>query len=303
MEWLIWRLPYDKLKSNYKHMKRIIIALLILPFFVACNQKEIKQLKEQNQELTNTANQKEVAINDFVATLNSIEENLDIIKEKEKIVLVNSENPDRSQKQKISSTLSSINNILEQNRLKIAELDKKLKNSWYKNSKLRKLTTRMKTDIAKKEADIIILKEQIAALDIKVEGLTTNVANLNTTVDSLSTENTERAKLIEEKTNNLNTAYYVIGSTSELKSKNIITKKGGIIGIGSATVLNENFDSKEFKQIDTREIALIPIEGEKVELITTHPLSSFKFEKGKGLSIIDAEQFWKSSKYLVVKVR
>ncbi|MGZ2370939.1 Cbp1 family collagen-binding glycoprotein adhesin [Ancylomarina sp. YFZ004] len=284
-------------------MKRIIFALLILPFFVACNQKEIKQLKEDNLQLTNVANQKEVAINDFVATLNSIEENLDIIKEKEKIVLVNSENPDKSQKQKISSTLNSINNILEQNRLKVAELDKKLKNSWYQNSKLRKLTTRLKTDIAKKEADIIILKEQIADLDIKVDGLTTEVENLNTSVTDLSAQNAESAKTIEEKTNNLNTAYYVIGSSSELKLKQIITKRGGIIGIGSATVLNENFDSKEFKQIDIRETALIPITGEKVELVTTHPLNSFKFEVGKGLAIIDAEQFWKSSKYLVVKVR
>ena len=284
-------------------MKRIIFALLILPFFVACNQKEIKQLKEDNLQLTNEANQKEVAINDFVASLNSIEENLDIIKEKEKIVLVNSENPDKSQKQKISSTLSSINNILEQNRLKIAELDKKLKNSWYKNSKLRKLTTRLKTDIAKKEADIIILKEQIADLDIKVEGLTADVENLNTSVTDLTAQNVESAKLIEEKTNNLNTAYYLVGTSSELKLKQVISKKGGIIGIGSATVLNENFDSKEFKQIDIREIALIPIEGEKVELITTHPQGSFKIEEGKGLAIIDAEKFWKSSKYLVVKVR
>ena len=284
-------------------MKRIIIALSILPFFVACNQKEIKQLKEQNQELTIAANEKEVAINDFVATLNSIEENIEIIKEKENIVVVNSENPDKSQKQKISSALTSINNILEQNRLKIAELDKKLKNGWYQNSKLRKLTDRLKADVAQKEADIVILTENIASLNIKVAGLTTNVASLNTTVDSLSTENAERAKLIEEKTNNLNTAYYVIGSSSELKSKNIITKKGGIIGIGSATVLNENFDSREFNQIDIREIALIPIEGEKIEVITTHPLNSFKFEAGKGLAIIDAEQFWKNSKYLVVKIR
>lgn len=284
-------------------MKRIIIALLILPFFVACNQKEIKQLKEQNQALTNVTNEKEVALNDFIATLNSIEENLEIIREKEKIVTVNSENPDKSQKTKITSTLTSINDILEQNRLKIDDLDKKLKNSWYKNSKLRKLTKRLKNDVANKEADIVILQERIAGLDIKVEGLTTQVDSLNTNVTDLTAQNEESAKLIEEKTNNLNTAFYFVGTGSDLKEKQIASKKGGIIGIGSATVLNENFESKEFKQIDIRETALIPIEGEKIDLITTHPLSSFKFEAGKGLSIINAEQFWKNSKYLVIKVR
>tara|TARA_R110001583_G_scaffold39881_3_gene127758 strand:+ start:318 stop:1172 length:855 start_codon:yes stop_codon:yes gene_type:complete len=284
-------------------MKRIIIALLILPFFIACNQKEIKQLKEQNQALTNVTNEKEVALNDFVATLNSIEENLEVIREKEKIVAVNSENPDKSQKTKITSTLTSINDILEQNRLKIDDLDKKLKNSWYKNSKLRKLTERLKNDVANKEADIVILQEKIAGLDIKVEGLNIQVDGLNTSVTDLSAQNEESAKLIEEKTNSLNTAFYFVGTGSDLKEKQIASKKGGIIGIGSATVLNENFDSKEFKQIDIRETALIPIEGEKIDLITTHPISSFKFEAGKGLSIINVEQFWKNSKYLVIKVR
>ena len=284
-------------------MKRIIIALLILPFFVACNQKEIKQLKEGNLQLTNITNEKEVALNDFVATLNSIEENLEIIREKEKIVAVNSENPDKSQKTKITSTLTSINDILEQNRLKIDDLDKKLKNSWYKNSKLRKLTERLKSDVANKEADIVILQEKIAGLDIKVEGLTTQVDGLNTSVTDLTAQNEESAKLIEEKTNSLNTAFYFVGTGSDLKEKQIVSKEGGIIGIGSATVLNENFNSKEFKQIDIRETALISIEGEKIDLITTHPLSSFKFEAGKGLSIINVEQFWKNSKYLVIKVR
>ena len=284
-------------------MNRILIALLILPFFIACNQKEIEQLKEQNLVLAKVAKEKEIAINDFVTTLNSVEKNLDIIQEKEKIVTVNSENPDKSQRTKIESTLTLINDILEQNRLKIDNLDKRLNNSWSKNSKLRKLTERLKNDVANKEADIVILQEKIAGLYIKVEGLTTQLNGLNTTVTDLSAQNIKSAKLIEEKTNSLNTAFYYIGTAFDLKEKQIASKKGGIIGIGSTTILHENFNSKEFKQIDIRETALIPIEEEKIDLVTTHPLSSFKFEAGKGLSIINIEQFWKNSKYLVIKIR
>jgi len=284
-------------------MKRIIFALLILPFFVACNQKELKQLKEQNQQLTSLSQQKEAAINEFVSTLNSIEENLFVIQEKEKIVAVNTENPSTSQKQKIADNISSINNLLEQNRTKIAELDKKLKNSWYQNSKLRKLTERLKADVAQKETDILALNEQVANLNIKVEGLSTDVTNLNTTVEDLSTENAEKAKTIEEKTTSLNTAYYVVGSTSELKAKNVISRKGGIVGIASAIVLNENFDTNEFERIDITETTLIPVEGEKIQMVTTHPVNSYKFEIGKGITILDADQFWKSSKHLVVKVK
>lgn len=284
-------------------MKRIIIALLILPFFIACNQKELEQLKADKVQLTETLKQKEVSINDFVSTLNSIEENLEIIKEKEKIVAVASETPTKSQKQKIAKNIASINNLIEQNNAKIAELDKKLKSSWYQNSKLRKLTERLKADVAQKEADIAAMKEQIAQLDIKVEGLNSNVTKLNTAVTELTTENADQAKTISERTTSMNTAYYVVGSTSELKAKNVISTKGGIIGIASAKVLNENADTKEFKKIDITETTLIPVEGKKITMVTAHPANSYKFEEGKGITITNADEFWKSSKFLVVKAR
>lgn len=284
-------------------MKRIIFALLILPLFVACNQKELKQLKEQNLQLTELAKQKEVAINEFVATLNSIEENLEIIKEKEKIVAIDSETPTKSQKQKIAKDITAINNLLEQNRTKLTELDKKLRGSWYQNSKLRKLTERLKADVAQKEADIAALKEQVANLNTQVEGLNTNVTKLNTAVDQLTTENADQAITISMKTTSMNTAYYVVGSGSELKAKNVISKKGGIIGIAAATVLNENANTKEFKKIDITETTLIPVEGKKITLVTSHPTNSYKFEVGMGITITNADEFWKSSKFLVVKAR
>jgi len=265
--------------------------------------KELEQLKADKVQLTETLKQKEVSLNEFVSTLNSIEENLEIIKEKEKIVAVASETPTKSQKQKIAKNIASINNLIEQNNAKIAELDKKLKNSWYQNSKLRKLTERLKADVAQKEADIAAMKEQIAQLDVKVEGLNTDVTKLNTAVTELTTENADQANTISERTTSMNTAYYVVGSTSELKAKNVIAKKAGIIGIGAATVLNENADTKEFKEIDITETTLIPVEGKKITMVTTHPTNSYKFEEGKGITITNADEFWKSSKFLVVKAR
>ncbi len=284
-------------------MKRIIFALLILPLFVACNQKELKQLKEDNMKLTEAVKQKEVSINEFVSTLNSIEENLEIIKEKENIVAVASETPTKSQKQKIAKNIAAINNLLEQNKAKIAELDKKLKGSWYQNSKLRKLAARLKADVAQKEIDIAAMKEQIANLNIKVDGLNGDVTKLNTAVTELTTENADQAKTISETTTAMNTAYYVVGSSSELKAKNVIVKKGGIIGIGSTAVLNETAGTKEFKKIDITETTLIPVEGKKIKMITTHPSNSYKFEAGKGITITNAAAFWKSSKFLVVNAR
>ena len=287
-------------------MKRIIIALLIVPFFVGCNQKELKQLKEQNQQLTVMAQEKDSSINDFIGALNTIEENLEIIKQKENIIAVNAENPNQSQKQKIASDLTSINNLLEQNKLKIEELDKKLNNSWYQNSKLRKLTDRLKAELDTKEGEIVVLNNKVAKLNIEVENLNGKVTELNGTVLALNTENEDKAKQIENKTNNLNTAYYVFGTSKELKDKNVISKDGGFIGIGKTAVLSKDFNTSEFEKIDITKTTTIPVIGKKISLVTNHPSSSYKVEGAEtveGITILDPVEFWKSSKYLVVSVR
>lgn len=287
-------------------MKRIIIALLIVPFFVGCNQKELKQLREQNQQLTVMAQEKDSSINDFIGALNTIEENLEIIKQKENIIAVNAENPNQSQKQKIASDLTSINNLLEQNKLKIEELDKKLNNSWYQNSKLRKLTDRLKAELETKEGEIVVLNDKVAKLNIEVENLNGKVTELNGTVLALNTENENKAKQIENTTSNLNTAYYVFGTSKELKEKNVISKDGGFIGIGTTAVLSTDFNTSEFEKIDITKTTTIPVIGKKISLVTNHPSSSYKVEgveTVEGITILDPVEFWKSSKYLVVSVR
>lgn len=287
-------------------MKRIYLALLIIPFFISCNQKELKQLREQNQQLTSMAKQKDSTINDFIESLNTIEENLEIIKEKETIIAVNSENPSKSQKQKIASDLTSINNLLEQNREKIADLDNKLNNSWYQNSKLRKLTDRLKTEINTKETEIIALNTKVSKLNIEVENLNGQVTELNGTVLALNTENEEKTKELEAKIEELNTGFYVCGSNKELQEKKVITKDGGFIGIGKTAVLSKDFNTSEFKKIDITKTTTIPVNGKKISLVTSHPSNSYKVEgveTVEGITILDPVEFWKSSKYLVVAVR
>jgi hypothetical protein len=287
-------------------MKRILIAILIVPLFFSCNQQELKQLKEQNQQLTVMAQEKDSSINEFIESLNTVEENLEIIKQKENIIAVNSENPNQSQKQRIASDLTSINNLIEQNKLKIEELDKKLNNSWYQNSKLSKLTDRLKAKLQVKENEIIQLNDKVGKLNIEVDNLNGQVTELSGTVLALNTENETKTKVIENTTSELNTAYYVFGTTKELQDKNIISKDGGFIGIGKTAILNTNFSGDEFEKIDITKTTTIPVIGKKISFVTNHPSGSYKVEGAEtveGITILDPVEFWKSSKYLVVAVR
>lgn len=285
-----------------------MFALLVLPLFTACNQKELKQLREQNVQLTQMAQEKDSTIDDFVESFDVIAANLAIIKEKENIIAVSaSENPNFGEKEQIVTDLGLVRDLLEENKAKLEDLDKKLKNSWYQNSKLKKLVAGLKSQIEAKDISINTLSEQIAQLNVEVDNLNGQVTDLNGTLVALNTENESKAKTIEEQTADLHTAHYVIGDIKELKLKEVVTSTGGLLGIGATNKLNQKINPDNFNNIDITQITTIPVVGKKVRLVTSHPSNSYRFEgtdkEIEAITILDPDEFWKASKYLVVAVK
>lgn len=289
-------------------MRKLVFALAVLPFFTACNQKELKQLREQNLQLTQMAQEKDSTIDEFVESFDVIAANLAIIKEKEQIISVSAnENPSVSQKDKIVNDLNMVRDLLEENKANIESLDKKLKNSWYQNSKLKKLVEGMKVQLAEKDASLTALSEQLAQLNVEVENLNGKVTELNGTVVALNTENELKAKVIEDQTTNLHTAHYVIGDIKELKMKEVVTSTGGLLGIGATNKLNQKINPENFNTIDITQTTTIPVSGKKISLVTSHPADSYRIEGNEkeieAITILNPEEFWKASKYLVVAVK
>ena len=68
--------------------------------------------------------------------------------------------------------------------------------------------------------------------------------------------------------------------------------------------LKDDFNEEFFTKIDIREVTQIPIPGtKKATVVSTHGSESYKIT-GEGdariLEIMNIEEFWKSSKYLVI---
>ena len=69
--------------------------------------------------------------------------------------------------------------------------------------------------------------------------------------------------------------------------------------------LRSDFESDYFTEADAAKSTNLTIRGENVRLITAHPSASFELiENGStsNIKILDASEFWKISKYLVVIV-
>jgi chromosome segregation ATPase len=96
--------------------------------------------------------------------------------------------------------------------------------------------------IEEKDLQIAQLKDDLTKVNVQVTDLTTKVVDLNANVDNLSALNQEKEQVIEAKTAEMNTAYYVIGTTSYLKDNKIVTKEGGFIGLGRTKELVPDID-------------------------------------------------------------
>jgi hypothetical protein len=73
--------------------------------------------------------------------------------------------------------------------------------------------------------------------------------------------------------------------------------------MGKSTKLKDDFNKDYFTKINASQINSILIGAKKVKILTNHPSNSYKLI-GEGtvekIEILNAEDFWSSSKYLVI---
>jgi predicted RNase H-like nuclease (RuvC/YqgF family) len=247
-------------------------------------------LQSVNGELSGKLGEKELALQEFITNFNEIQENLNAIKEKEKIVSSNSSQGDaKSKEDQIKEDIQAIYDLMSKNKSRIGSLTQKLKNSNLKLEGLEKMIENLQNSINLKD-------EEIADLKTRMEGLNIELSNLTTNYQEVETEN-------QVKTNEINTAYYAIGTSKELKEKNVISKEGGFIGIGKTTKVKSDFNKEYFTKVNIEQTASINIGARKAKIITTHPSSSYKIIGEKPvekIEITNAKEFWSASKYLVI---
>ena len=285
-------------------MKKLIFISLMLPVFFSCNnsQKELEALQARYDSVLTLGFTKDTTILDYVESFNAIQANLDSIKQAEMLITKSTSSvegelqPD--QKEQINRDINLIYEMLQKNKQTIAELKSKLRKSNAKVTALEQMVDRMTRQIEEKDGQIAQLRDQLEKMNIQIEILNTNVENL-------ASESQAKSQTIAEKTEELNTAYYVVGTKKELRDQKIITVEGGFAGIGRNKKLKEDFNQDYCTRVDITKLKSIPLMKKKASIITTHPSQSYKLYGEKvqdSLVIRNAKDFWSASKYLVIVV-
>jgi len=287
-------------------MKKLSLAMVMsVLLLTACNthQEEIQQLQATRDSLSTQLITRDSTIDAFFQSFNSIQENLDRIKQTENIINTkvqgDVENSDSLSTQ-VNNDIQMIYGLLKENKQKLANLQRRLRHSGIKIKALKEHIDRLMQEIRNKDVEIMKLRDRLVELNLQI-------ADLNENVDSLSTETVQKDSVITEKETQLHTAYYVFGTKKELLANGVITKEGGFVGIGRIMKLRTDFNTDYFTKVDTRLLQELPLGVKKAKLITTHPVGSYEFKSNNDgtiekLVITDYEKFWSVSKYLVVLV-
>lgn len=288
-------------------MKRLLILATIVLAFAGCQNDEpnpeLEALRLEKEAIAREAAEKDSTINSFIESLNEIEDNLAQVKQKQGAIKNNTSDGAELQgtaKDRINEDINFINELLEENKGKIASLQSKLKKSNLKIAELEKMVERMTAQLAEKDVEIATLKEQLASMNIQI-------SELNTAVSGLQSESSAKTQVIEQKTQQINTAYYTVGTYKELRDNKVVNKEGGFLGLGRKKNLKGDFNEDYFTKIDVSKVKSIPVNGKSAKIITNHPSSSYKLEMDgkkmvKSLTITNSDAFWRSSKYLVITI-
>ena len=284
-------------------MKKLVLAVTLMVAMAGCHdyKADIQKLQTEKDALLQASTYKDSTINSYMGSMNEIENNLSTIEELQAKVAQQSKGGElqSSQVDRINENIRTINDLMKENKDKIASLSKKLKSSNTKVAGLEKMLANLQTQVEEKD-------KQLAELNVKVSTLNTTVEQLNTNVATLTTESADKQKVIEDQTVKMHTAYYTTGTAKELETKKVITKEGGFLGIGKSKKMTSDINNTAFTNIDITKTSTIQLQAKDAVVLTSHPSDSYTIEhKGKEVSqlvITNPDKFWEASKYLVVVI-
>lgn len=285
-------------------MKKVAVLFVCAAMLASCDgfKGGSKDLKAENDSLLTELSQRNAELDDMMGTFNEIQEGFRKISAAESRVDLQrgtiSENS-ATAKQQIASDIEFITKQMEENKAQIAKLQAMLKSSKNNSAQLKKAVESLTEELAAKTQRIEELQTELASKNIRIQELDAAVSGLSADKEALTAENEAKAKTVAEQDKSLNSAWFVFGTKSELKSQKIL-EKGDVLK-------SADFNKDYFTQIDIRTTKEIKLYSKRAELLTTHPAGSYELVKDdKGqliLKITNPKEFWSVSKYLVIQVK
>ena len=286
-------------------MKKILLAVLLAAVTCGCSDKKggsgsaaddddndsIQILLEENEQLRNEQDE-------LLSTLNEIQEGFREINEAQGRLSIDRQREGDDARERIREDMRYIQETLAQNAELIEKLRNQVRESGRASEQLQRTIENLTAQMNQKNAEIDQLRNELQAKNIRIDELDAQVADLSENLTNMQQQNENQGQTISQQDQQLNSAWYCVGTKRTLKDHNILK---------SGRVLEGDFDASYFTSIDIRQVTRINLNSKSADILTSHPAGSYQLLKDDAgfytLQISNYQQFWSTSKYLVVQVK
>ena len=289
----------------------VFLFIIILTVFgaIIINRKEaqIKELNAGSSNLSHLVAERDSMLNGLFNSFNEIETSLDFIKLRRNQIEIIQDEGTVSQQETILNDIKLLDSLLEKNAQKMKDLESRLKTSGVQIAAFNTKISLLNNNIEQQNTEILKLKNRLTEREEEIADLNEQVNGLESEISRMDTRLEEKAVMIRKQDDELNRAFLAYGSFKELKENGVVKRDGGFLGIGGTKLIPGTPGEDYFLPIDIRETREIPLFSKKVNFITEHPDSSYRFLINEGLvtylEIENPKEFWKYSKYAVIETR
>lgn len=290
-----------------KNFKYFFLSLIM--FSCVSNSESVTEESRRIDSLQSVLSSKDQAINSlefqklnddsivnlYALYIQKIKDNINEINKQELIINNKKNNSDFIEEDTtdIIKSIKILSKKLQENESMILALNNAVKQEKDKNSQFSSQVTDLREEIAQSNREVYYLKEELNSMNASFEAIFKKYNLQNKKISDLNQK--------------LNEVAYVIGSKSELLDNGVLTKSGGLIGIGKTRKLNSDLNTDYFTYVSKYKLPNIPLGYKTVRLMTAHPASSYRLSSSNeiidSLIIINQDDFWRNSKFLVVEVK
>lgn len=287
-------------------MKKLLLMVSMVALIIVlggCKEKKEKEAPalvhiQQTDSLSRIIAQKNTEMNDMMGTLNEIQNGFKDINEAENRVDLVKDGEGADKSEQLRENIQFISNRMKQNRSLIAKLRQQLRESSFKSDQFKKTIDNLIKELNEKDQQLQELRVELDAKNIHISELDETINTLNSNVNNLTSESAQKTETISAEDKQLNTAWYVFGTKSELKEQGIIQGN---------RVMQGNYNKNYFTKVDIRVDKEIKLYSKVARVLTIHPSSSYTLTKDGSnqyvLRITNPQIFWSTSKYLVILVK
>jgi len=280
-----------------------LLSFLVLASIViaSCGNPEAERAAQKALSDSLLQVQQDSLLDVFRGELQDISQRISQVSVRNGLLAIDSSEGDVLSKEMILKRVESLDGLLANNKAELNQLYERMRKSNVKNKQMEEMLQSMQARIAERESQIEKLMAMINDKDVVI-------TEIKATLDSMRIDNINLTEEVISMDEEMHTVHYIIGEQKELKEKGVITKEGGILGLGASKKLDvSKLDPTLFTEADIRELLSIPLYSKKAKLITNHPESSYEFIMDsdgnvKSLKVNDRKAFWSVTDYLVVEV-